>query len=60
MRLINGLLCPFCNSGNDIYVDEYEGDFTAGCANCGIHAHGYSSEHDALKVWREYKDQKCD
>lgn len=55
MRLIKNLLCPFCESGDDIYLDEHEGEITVGCANCGVHAHGYNKEREALKIWREYK-----
>ena len=44
-------LCPFC--GSSAYLDEYEGEITVGCPDCGVHCHGFDQEQKAVDVWNK-------
>lgn len=43
--------CPFCNSAAHVYIDDYEGEVTIGCMDCGIHAHAFENQISAIQMW---------
>lgn len=42
--------CPFCGS-KKVSVNNYFGEYSAGCDNCFIETQSYKNEKEAIKKW---------